>query len=409
MKKLSDTVIYAISIKGVDILKSSHRFCAIIEDLSPQLVKDISFIKKAYSDQLGELIYMAATANKINKETRVNEIKKYLKTEEGRDKKWVDRILRYFAKCIYDNEGSPLKASKKTKKVKKHTKKFVSRSTIYVYKAPNRMIFVFSLVLQVFCFYLINYISYRNNNDGIFSYEIYLNDGRGAGTLCVLAFAVFVFTMAMGKDGLNVCNIIPLAVETILVIVCGKNSGVILVMYYCMIAQSFVDFDEESEKHHKMIVLGVIVFMEIAIGVIIGIFFRNHLPEFTIMPKIVWIIYILEFCSIMVIAYYLLNSRGQQLEYRSNYELKISPIYELSEIDPLNLFMGFFIGNVVLLIEGIIIFITRIFKKGAFSLLSEIGMIRISLLATVFLLVVGIVTDRDRYQKKGGTWEIDNE
>lgn len=47
MKKLSDTVIYAISIKGVDILKSSHRFCAIIEDLSPQLVKDISFIKKA--------------------------------------------------------------------------------------------------------------------------------------------------------------------------------------------------------------------------------------------------------------------------------------------------------------------------------------------------------------------------
>lgn len=407
MKKFSDTVIYAISIKGADILKSSHRFCAIIEDLSPQLVEDISFIKKAYSDQLGELIYMAATANKINKETRVNEIKKYLKTEEGRDKKWVDRILKYFTKCIYDNEDSPLKTSKKTKKVKEHTKKFVSRSTIYVYKSPNRMIFMFFLIVQVICFYLINYISYRNNNDGIFSYEIYLNDWRGA--LWVLAFAVFVFTMAMGKDGLNVCNIIPLAVETILVIVCGKNSGVILVMYYCIIAQSFVDFEEESEKHHKMIILDIVVLLEIAIGVIIGIFFKNHLPEFNIMPKIVWIIYILEFCSIMVIAYFLLNSRGQQLEHRSNYELKISLLYEISEIDPLNLLMGFFIGNVVLLIEGIIIFITRIFKKDALSLLSEIGMIRISLLTTVFLLAVVIVSDRDRYKRKGGIWEIDNE
>jgi|GEM_PF-2703115 len=87
------------------------------------------------------------------KKNRIDEIKNFLKREEGRDKDWIDKILKYFNKCIYGNKidnngGRPITR-----------KKIVAKSEIYIYKTPGRLILMLSLLVEIICFYWINYTS----------------------------------------------------------------------------------------------------------------------------------------------------------------------------------------------------------------------------------------------------------
>lgn len=142
--------------------------------MSPTLNKDISFIRKAYSDALGDLIYEAGFGTySTTEENRIDEIKNFLKREEGRDKDWIDKILKYFNKCIYGNKN------RQQWRTTDNQKNFVAKSEIYIYKTLGRLILMLSLLVEIICFYWINYTSCVLYNDGIFSYEIILNNWRG--------------------------------------------------------------------------------------------------------------------------------------------------------------------------------------------------------------------------------------
>ena len=399
MKKISDTINRAISLKGIEILKSSHRFYDVLEDLSPQLVEDLSFIRRAYSDQLGELVYAAVIAGKSTKDSRVSEIFNYLKNEEGRDEKWTNRLLKCFHESIYNTDFSAKEPTKTIpSKISKNTKPFVAKSTIYVYKAPGRFIFFISLVVQAICLFLINIISYYNG-DGIFSFI----SGGWRDVLGGVAVFIFALSTIMGKDGLSVFNVVPAFVEIILFFASERNAGMILLMFYCLIAHIAIDFNEEEEKHHKLLFLDIVVLMEIAIGLIVGHYFNTYIPTISIVLKATWILYILEFCSIVMITGYLLNTRRRQIELRNNYALKVTSKYEVSEVDPENLFF-FLFGNVIFLISGIIILVIRIFKKEAFNLLVEIGLVRVSILTTIFLIIVVCIWNSTKYIHKDKKW-----
>ena len=72
MKKLADTISYAITIYVIEILRFNKKFYVVIEDLSPTLNKDLSFIRKAYSDALGDLIYEAGFGTYSTTEEKQN-------------------------------------------------------------------------------------------------------------------------------------------------------------------------------------------------------------------------------------------------------------------------------------------------------------------------------------------------
>lgn len=403
MKNLNDTINRAISLKGVEILKSGNRFFDVLEDLSPQLVEDLSFIRKAYSDQLGELLYTAVIEGKNTKERRVGEIINYLKNEEGRDEKWVSRVLKCFHKCIYDTnfgEVEPVKISHQ--RTVRKTKPFVAKSTIYIYKAPGRLIFYISIIVQAICFYLTNNISYHYNEDGVFSYRILSGDWRDL--LGIVAFLAFALATIMGKDGMSVFNVVPAFAELFIFFASGRYGGAILVMFYCLVAHISLDLDEASERHHKLVLLDTVILAEIATGVIVGQNFNKYITMIPITRKVEWILYILEFCSIVMMTSYLLNTRKRQIEYRKGYGLKLPLKYEISEIDPDNLLMGFFAGNILLLLAGIIILATRFFQKEAFSLIVGIGLVRVSIVTTLFIILVLYILNSTKYVYKDKKW-----
>lgn len=403
MKNLNVTINRAISLKGAELLKSGNRFCNVLEDLSPQLVDDLSFIRKAYSDQLGELLYAAVIEGKGTKKRRVDEIINFLKKEEGRDKKWINRLLKCFHKSIYDTNHSVIEPVKKNhQRAVKKTKPFVAKSTIYIYKAPGRLLFYFSIIVQAACFYLTNNLSYHYNEDGVFSYKILSGDWRDL--LGAVAFLAFALATIMGKDGFSVFNVVPAFVELIIFFVSGRYGGAILVMFYCLIAQIFADFDETSERHHKLVLLDAVILVEIVTGVIVGQNFNTYMALIPIAPNVEWILYILEFCSIVMITSYLLNSRKMQIEYRQGYGLKLPLKYEISEIDPDNPLLGCFVGNVVLVIGGIVILVTRYFIKGAFNLLAEIGLVRVSVVTTLFIFLMLYILNSSKHIYKDNKW-----
>lgn len=102
------------------------------------------------------------------------------------------------------------------------------------------------------------------------------------------------------------------------------------------------------------------------------------------------------------------NRRRKQLEYKKYYNLKIKPQYAISEIDPTDYLTFMFLGNVVPLIVGLIVLFTRIFKKGAFALLSVTGLIRVSLVTALINVGVFLISDTNEYQKKDGKWMLKN-
>ena len=120
--------------------------------------------------------------------------------------------------------------------------------------------------------------------------------------------------------------------------------------------------------------------------------------------KVEWILYILEFCSIVMMTSYLLNTRKRQIEYRKGYGLKLPLKYEISEIDPDNLLMGFFAGNILLLLAGIIILAIRFFQKEAFSLIVGIGLVRVSIVTTLFIILVLYILNSTKYVYKDKKW-----
>ena len=112
-------------------------------------------------------------------------------------------------------------------------------------------------------------------------------------------------------------------------------------MFYCLVAHIFMDLDEVSERHHKLVLLDIVILAEIATGVIAWQYFNSYITMVPIARKIEWILYILEFCSIVMITSYLLNTRTRQIEYKKGYGFKLPLKYEISEIDPDNLLMVF--------------------------------------------------------------------
>ena len=277
---------------------------------------------------------------------------------------------------------------------------------MYIFKAPGRLILLLSLLVEIICFYWINYTSCVLDNDGIFSYEIILNNWRGV--LDIIAFSAFALMALIGENGFKPYNVVPLLLNAVVFLVSGKNGGVILLLLYCTLVHICADMYEVVDSHHEFIVLDAVIVVEIIIGVVAGKLYRSNLPELPVVSKAMWLVYILEFFSIIIAGYYLFNRRRKQLEYKEYYNLKIKPQYSISEIDPTDYLTFMFLGNVVPLIVGLIVLVTRIFKKGAFALLSVMGLIRVSLVTALINVGVFLISDTNEYQKKDGKWMLKN-
>ena len=111
--------------------------------------------------------------------------------------------MKCFHNSIYDTNletVEPVKISHQ--RAVRKIKPFVTKSTIYIYKAPRRLLFYISIIVQAICFYLINNLSYHYNEDRVFSYRILSGDWRDL--LGAVAFFAFALATIFGKDGLSV-------------------------------------------------------------------------------------------------------------------------------------------------------------------------------------------------------------
>lgn len=194
---------------------------------------------------------------------------------------------------------------------------------MYIYKAPGRLILLLSLLVEIICFYWINYTLCVLDNDDIFSYEIILNNWRGV--LDIIAFSAFALMALIGKNGFKPYNVVPLLLDAVVLLVSGKNGEVILLLFYCTMAHICADMYEVVDSHHAIIVLDAVIVVEIIIGVVAGKLYRSNLPELSVVSKAMWLVYILKFFSIIISGYYLFNRRRKQLEYKEYYNLKIKP------------------------------------------------------------------------------------
>lgn len=101
---IQDTIKWAVDLCGCKILGDKEFFCAVLEDLSPNLYEEREFIQKVYSNAVGKQLmegYMAT--NMWRKQECLNEIEEYLE-EEGRNHNWKKRFIAYFSELILDQD-----------------------------------------------------------------------------------------------------------------------------------------------------------------------------------------------------------------------------------------------------------------------------------------------------------------
>ena len=123
-------------------------------------------------------------------------------------------------------------------------------------------------------------------NDGIFSYEIILNNWRGV--LDIIAFSAFALMALIGENGFKPYNVLPSLLDVAVLLVSEKNGGVILLLFYCTLAHICADMYEVVDSYHEFIVLDAVIVVEIIIGVVAGKLYRSNLPELPVVSKAMW-------------------------------------------------------------------------------------------------------------------------
>ena len=97
MPTIQETIRKAVMAKGPIILKSKVDLCIAIDDLSPNLSEEKSFIEKIYNDEIGGFLYEALIEGDIEKKKALlKEVDRYLDEENGRNPMWREKILSYF-------------------------------------------------------------------------------------------------------------------------------------------------------------------------------------------------------------------------------------------------------------------------------------------------------------------------
>lgn len=97
MITIQDTIAKVLSIQSADVLKEKNTFCRMIEDLSPTLVDEISFINKIYDVELGKMLFDAYNSDSNHKEDTFEQIKTYLYNNQGLNEIWINKIKEYFS------------------------------------------------------------------------------------------------------------------------------------------------------------------------------------------------------------------------------------------------------------------------------------------------------------------------
>ncbi len=96
-----------MDLKGNSVLADKSKLCAVLEDLSPQLMEEREFIEKVYSNPVGTLFFKASEAKGAEKKSYLTEIDFYLEEQNGYNEKWRKRLFLYFHELFLDTAVTP--------------------------------------------------------------------------------------------------------------------------------------------------------------------------------------------------------------------------------------------------------------------------------------------------------------
>lgn len=83
MKITQKAIVKAVSSRGFDILSSKNLLCMLLDDLAPEQIDDIQFIRRIYTDEIGHILTEAVQAPYADKEKYYKEIDVYLQEHHG--------------------------------------------------------------------------------------------------------------------------------------------------------------------------------------------------------------------------------------------------------------------------------------------------------------------------------------
>lgn len=101
MQNIQYSIRRAIASKGYGVLKNKKLLCNLLEALSPNEADTITFIRKIYTDEIGNKMFDVGIAeDTLDAESYLNEIDLILKDEEGRSEDWRKHLLDSFRPSI---------------------------------------------------------------------------------------------------------------------------------------------------------------------------------------------------------------------------------------------------------------------------------------------------------------------
>ena len=101
MPTIQDTISKATKLKGAKIFKNKTELCIVIEDLAPELGEELRFIDRVYNNEVGRILFNALVESNLDrKKALLIDADRFLDEDNGRNKKWRDKLLSYFQKSI---------------------------------------------------------------------------------------------------------------------------------------------------------------------------------------------------------------------------------------------------------------------------------------------------------------------
>lgn len=96
MITIEEVIIRAIEIRGNQILCHKNAFCALLEDLAPELTVQRVFLESIYTDELGDYLLKADRAEYLRKDEYLRQASRYLLENRGFTDLYRDQFEQIF-------------------------------------------------------------------------------------------------------------------------------------------------------------------------------------------------------------------------------------------------------------------------------------------------------------------------
>ncbi len=97
MPAIQETIAYAVNILGEEVLRDSKKLINSLEDLNPALMEKLSFLRKVYTDEVGDHLYRSYKKSEKDKKKGVEELSDFLSNEYGYKQEWIQQFIDDFS------------------------------------------------------------------------------------------------------------------------------------------------------------------------------------------------------------------------------------------------------------------------------------------------------------------------